>query len=655
MAPPPNPVPGAALPRRAFQWDLARQVERLDWLVAQLPRYAQWGYQELYLHLEDAVEYPSLPGIARRDAYSHAQLGRLVDAASRAGLGVVPIVNLLGHTQYLLNDPALRDLNELRAPDGSPLARGQVCPLHPRLPEVAEKLLRDVAPFCTAGQVHVGLDESYHLGRHPLSRAEIAAAGLAAHFAGHVGRLHALAGRLRLRLGMWADMLALLPAAIPLLPPGLVAYDWYYYPFRRLPALELRNFAPYDLAAPLRARGIEYWGCPMDGAFRHEPLPVFADRLANIVAWWRRCRRTAAAGLLLTAWEPGRIAAELAMTVDAAAAGLWLDGEEDPGRLLAGGCRRMFGRKGAGAARALAGVDRYPFSGYVRWRINDRWAGAATDLSLAPWRAELRACGALEGRRELPVPVRASLRLRAYLAARDLLVRAAGQGVWRLRAARARGRAAAGRRLAAALDLAARDFAREIAAGRTAARAMWRRTRDRRVVGPNEDMVRRDAEQLRAWRAWLRREQGSDLFRASPVVGAWQLLVTVDNFAPAAQRVVVERRGAGGEWEEVDGVFTIEFQARAARRRAELSHRVSVPLDGPVPGAGRPWLRIAVRGFGRVRLRDVRLTDGVRDFAPAAGARSRAVIGRDAPASGYPDFDWAKNRGVWVLALAREA
>jgi hypothetical protein len=105
----------------------------------------------------------------------------------------------------------------------------------------------------------------------------------------------------------------------------------------------------------------------------------------------------------------------------------------------------------------------------------------------------------------------------------------------------------------------------------------------------------------------------------------------------------------------VDGVFTIEFQARAARRRARLSHRVSVPLGGPGPGTGRPWLRIAVRGFGRVRVRDVRLTDGVRDLAPAAGARSRAVIGRDAPSAGYPDFDWAKNRGVWVLALAREA
>src|SRR4051812_32559714 len=136
---------------RAFQWDLARQVERLDWLVAQLPRYAEWGYSELYLHLEDAVEYPSLPGVARRDAYSHRQLGALVEAAGRAGIGVVPIANLLGHTQYLVKVPALRDLNELRAPDGSPRSRGQICPSHPRTLEIAEKLMHDLAPFCTAG------------------------------------------------------------------------------------------------------------------------------------------------------------------------------------------------------------------------------------------------------------------------------------------------------------------------------------------------------------------------------------------------------------------------------------------------------------------------------------------------------------------------
>ena len=79
-----------------------------------------------------------------------------------------------------------RDLNELRAPDGSPLEQGQVCPLHPQMLEVADTLIRDIAPFCTAGKVHVGLDESFSLGRHPLSIAEIREVGLGTARSGKV-------------------------------------------------------------------------------------------------------------------------------------------------------------------------------------------------------------------------------------------------------------------------------------------------------------------------------------------------------------------------------------------------------------------------------------------------------------------------------------
>jgi hypothetical protein len=355
---------------RAFQWDLARQVERLDVLLKLLPRYAEWGYQELYLHLEDAVEYPSLPGVARADAYSHRALVRLVDTAARHGIRTVPIVNLLGHTQYLIKVPALRDLNELRAPDGSPLERGQICPLHHETLSVAEKLLRDTAPFCTSGKVHVGLDESFHLGKCPRCRAEIAERGLAAHFVGHVNRLHTLTAARGLRMGLWADMLNFIPSAIARLPRDVIAYDWYYYPFKRHPRVELFNFAESDLATPLRARGIEYWGCPMNGAFRYEPLPIFKDRLANLRSWWRRCAQTNAGGFLVTSWEAYRLALEMTTVVDAAAASLWLNPEiaSDDHAMLTAGFARVFGHSGAAtAARAALAADTRAFAGYARW------------------------------------------------------------------------------------------------------------------------------------------------------------------------------------------------------------------------------------------------------------------------------------------------
>jgi hypothetical protein len=631
---------------KAFQWDLARQVERLDWLLAQLPRYADWGYSELYLHLEDAVEYPSLPGVARGDAYSRRQFARLVGEAGRAGIGVVPIINLLGHTEYLIKVPELRDLNELRAPDGSPLEHGQVCPLHPRILEVADALMRDVAPFCTAGKVHVGLDESFQLGRHPLSVAEVADIGVEGHFGRYVQRLNAVAGAHRLRLGLWADMLALLPGAVPYLPPGIIAYDWYYYPFGRLPRIELRNFAEYDLAPALKARGIEYWGCPMNGAFRHEPLPVFGERLANIQAWWRRCSAVGAGGFLVTSWEPSRLAIEAATVVDAAAASLWLKpGTDGAAAMLADGLVRVFRqRRPRALARRLLAADGHAFSGYARWQINERWDAYAGRESLQPYAAGQTFFRRLSALR-LPATLAASAAFSSYLAERDLFVRRAARDVFRLR--RLRRRDAAGKAVAKLKSMRreAASFRQALGRGRKAARAMWNRSRDRRAAGPNDAILRADARRLALWREWLRKavRQPGIIRGATPVCGAWQLQFWVHNLAPALQKVVVEQRRPDGTWRELASRHLIEFRAQAARPRARIRRELAVPVDSP-----DAVLRLAARGIGQVVISHVALTDG-RETLRQQDWGKRIVLGARAPGQGIPEMDWAKNAGAWPI------
>jgi hypothetical protein len=637
---------------KAFQWDIGRQVERLDWMLEQLPRYADWGYRELYLHLEDAVEFPSLPGVARKDAYSQRQFGRLVGEAARVGIGVVPIVNLLGHTQYLVKVPELRDLNELRAPDGSPLERGQVCPLHPRMTEVADALIRDIAPFCTAGRVHVGLDESFSLGRHPLSRAEIAEVGLAVHFARHVQRLAGVAEGHGLQLGMWADMLALLPAAIPHLPRGIAAYDWYYYPFGRRPRIELRNFAEYDLAPALRRRGIEYWGCPMNGSFRHEPLPVFGERIANIRDWWRRCRAVDAAGMLVTSWEPNRLAMGLTTVVDAAAASLWLGPEaDDSTAMLAAGFLRVFGgSRSTELARAALACDERAFVGYSRWAINDRWDVCASRRGLSGPESERAFYRRLARRTPAPpAPFQRSLLFRSYLAERDVYVRSAASLVLALRRRLAReGPAAAG--VAAGIAMLAghaREFEATLTEGRRAARRLWALTRDRRQRGPNELLVEKDAAQLRALRRWIARAAANPslLTSASPVVGAWQLRFDVLLSRPALQKIVVECREADGSWRLLYGRMMLEFRAEAARPVTRLRREFSVPVPGPASA-----LRIGVRGVGRVGIANLDLTDGVSVLRPTRWtAASRRTIGRPALAGGFPALDWERNADAAAL------
>ena len=621
---------------RAFQWDLARQVERLDFLRSLLPRYAAWGYQELYLHLEDAVHYPSLPGIGREDAYPYEELGEFVLKAAQCGIRVVPIVNLLGHTQYLIKHPELRELNELRDAHGDPLVSGQICPLHPRTLEIADKLLRDMAPYCTAGKVHVGLDESFHLGQCPRCREEVARLGLGGHFAGHVNRLQQLTAKYDLQLGMWADMLYFVPEAIPLLPRGITAYDWYYYPFSHKPRVEFFNFAERDLFPALHKQGIHYYGCPMNGAFRYEPLPIFGDRLANIRSWWQRCNALKADGLLITSWEAYRLALETTTVVDAAAANLWLEPQHDDATaMLARGLERVFSSKSARAqARGLLAADEHAFSGYARWQINDRWDVFAGTESLKPYLAELRFFERLQSAASgWPAPLAANIAFRLCLAQRDVFVRQAARDVFKCRKLLAKDGVASVRAQLRQMRTAVTAFARQLKSGQQAARAMWQRTRDRGVTSQNAELLTKDLGRLEAWRDWLQQavRNPASVTAATPVCGAWQLQFMVHHLAPAVTKVVVEQQDPDGLWREIAGSYTIEFRAAAARPATRLKREFTVP----VPSAQAP-LRLVVQGVGQVGISHLRLSDGVHHFTDARFVRT-LLLGAKAPRQGLPD------------------
>ncbi len=680
---------------RAFQWDLARQVERLDHLLALLPLHAEWGYQRLYLHLEDSVDYPSLPGVARADAYTWEQLRQLVATATAHGIQVVPIANLLGHTQYLIKTPEWRDLNELRDPaTGAALSTGQICPLHPRVPELVSRLFTDLAPLCTAGEIHCGLDESFRLGKHPLSRAEVAEIGLAAHFARHVTRLHAAAAHHGLRLGLWADMLALLPACVPLLPPGLSLYDWYYHPFTRHPRVELHNFAPCDLPALLAKSQVSglspqvshsHWACPMNGAFRHESAPVWTDRLQNLAAWWQRAQATHAAGYLVTSWEPYRLALPTNTLLSAAAATLWLspDTPTDPANLLAAGLKRIeptFTLAAArGVARRLLATDPLAFCGNSRWEINQSWLlvagrrdGPAPHARAARQLTRLAASLALRSGTGVPPVIRntawhghpareltgtpsflaATLRFQAYLAHREVFVRTAYSLTARLRrhATHPQKSAVA---LAALTELCV-VFTEQLRTARAAARAMWTASRPAATfaASPNAALLAADAARFRSLRAWLRAtaRRPRHAFRASPVAGRWTLRFTVHHFAPCHQKLVVEQQHSTPEghttWRELHTRVLIEFRAAAARPRTpHLRFEFAVPIDAP----DTP-LRIASRCLGHFAVSHIELTDGLTTLRQTP-FRTRHVLGTPAPAADWPRIDWLTNTSTLPLVF----
>jgi hypothetical protein len=343
----------------------------------------------------------------------------------------------------------------------------------------------------------------------------------------------------------------------------------------------------------------------------------------NIIAWWRHAQRIGAEGFLVSSWEPYRLAIELTTAIDAAAASLWLEPHvTDPREMLARGFERAFGKsKGRAAARVALACDAYPFSGYPRWEINARWDTASRREPLANYRAEERhfAKLALRAQREkLPAPLRASVEFRHYLAVRDVCVRQMSSAGFQPALMKSR-------------QDAGTTLRKAIAGGLRAARTMWTRTRDPLVVSPNEQIVRNDADRLRALR------------RGEPVFGGpWQLCYKVWNFAPAVQLVGVEQQLPDGTWATRQACHTIEFQSRAARRRSDIVREHAAPIDWDGDLTRLPELRLFLRGVGQVKIGDVALV-GADVTLPAEAFRGWRILGRRAPTAGMPSLDMASN------------
>jgi hypothetical protein len=338
--------------------------------------------------------------------------------------------------------------------------------------------------------------------------------------------------------------------------------------------------------------------------------------------------------MLVSSWEPYRLALETTAVVDAAAASLWLDPKtQDDAGLLTQGFTRVFGKKvAAWCARTALAADVHPFSGYARWEINDRWDVSASSVDQDGRENEVALFSRLERRTTaLPPAFAASLSFRAYLARRDLFVHRAAQGVWQLRRA-LNSKPRDFRLLLVKLDQEAKLFSRSLSAGRRAARVMWRRSRAADATSQNEVILARDATRLRSWRLWLRAcgRWAPSVFERTPVSGAWQLIFTVVNFAPALQRVSVEQQQPDGHWRDLHDRYTIEFQALAAKPRAHVRRLFSTPIDEPnLP------LRLVLRGLGEVRIEQPVMTNGLQTREAAGPVRFR--LGRTAPQEGFPD------------------
>lgn len=222
-------------PWRGLMIDVVRHWQPLDVIKRNLDGMALVKLNVLHLHLTDdqgfRIESKTCPRLHELGSdgryFTHEQIREIIACAAERGIRVVPEFDIPGHaTSWLVGHPELAS-----APGSYGIERGRgifdpvLDPTNPKVYEILEKFLGEMAALFPDAHFHIGGDENngVHWSANPGIQAFIREhrlednAGLHAHFN---GRIHKILTRHGKQLVGWDEILH------PSLPAGSVVHSW---------------------------------------------------------------------------------------------------------------------------------------------------------------------------------------------------------------------------------------------------------------------------------------------------------------------------------------------------------------------------------------------------------------------------------------------
>jgi len=222
-------------PWRGLMIDVVRHWQPLDVIKRNLNGMALVKLNVLHLHLTDdqgfRIESKTCPRLHELGSdghyFTHEQIREIIAYAAERGIRVVPEFDIPGHaTSWLVGHPELAS-----APGPYGIERGRgifdpvLDPTNPKVYEILEKFLGEMAALFPDAYLHIGGDENngVHWSANPGIQAFIREhrlqdnAGLHAHFNGRIHKILAQHGK---QLVGWDEILH------PSLPAGSVVHSW---------------------------------------------------------------------------------------------------------------------------------------------------------------------------------------------------------------------------------------------------------------------------------------------------------------------------------------------------------------------------------------------------------------------------------------------
>jgi Glycosyl hydrolase family 20, catalytic domain len=321
--------PGAESKIMGFHIDMNIAQFRGEYLKERLKRLAGLGYNAILWEVENNIRWETCPECVSPDAFTKEEFKDILSYSRALGLEPIPLLQTIGHCEYVLKNEKYRRLAEL------PGRIDQYCPQNPEVVSFLEKWIDEyLGIFGNVRYFHLGADEAYALGECPLCRAYAEKSSLSELYVSHLNTLSRPLADKGIRPIIWGDMILHHPEALDHLSRKIVIFDWLYDRYLGcgqvniwgqgnrgkddLDAVTLKRFGPYlypfgdepgrdpdpfYTAAYLQDLGFDVVLCPSSSCYGDS---VYAPRtyfhMRNTADSFRQGLAEGRQGAVLTSW-----------------------------------------------------------------------------------------------------------------------------------------------------------------------------------------------------------------------------------------------------------------------------------------------------------------------------------------------------------------
>ncbi len=307
---------------RGVQLDLARQMERLDFIFEFIDFIENAGYNTLVLYLEGRIKTKSFPYPAEGEYYTLEEMKSVVVYAAQKNIDVIPVVSVLGHAELFLKHNEMKHLSEIRGDAKSTLEETinhVFCPSLPETFDFIKNYLSEIAAIFPSKYFHVGCDEVWDFGCCSICRDRVHNGESHGDvFAKHLTDVHRfLTKDLKKEMIIWDDMLETYPDALEKIPRDIILCCWNYDRCVDLPKAHFKSRLEEDLFAKYDNMGFKYL---------FAPSTYFAGNIESFTAY---ASKHTPLGGLLTLWEKSLNLMHEVMPLVHYAGKLWTDENAD--------------------------------------------------------------------------------------------------------------------------------------------------------------------------------------------------------------------------------------------------------------------------------------------------------------------------------------